>query len=187
MSNDFKTVIEGLRTGNEVYYKQLYTEHYPSVQKFIIKNSGYTNDAQDIFQDAMLVLLQKLKTDDFVLTASLKTYIIAIVKNLWFKKLRNISYYREIELSENYSSKFYCDISSSILKEKTYWEKLQTYMSKLTTHCNHLLQSIFLNNKSIRTIQKEFGYSSVHNAQNQKHKCISQLRRISSEHELGDS
>ena len=37
---------------------------------------------------------------------------------------------------------------------------------------------MFFKNKNIEEIQKEFGYSSRHNAQNQKHKCIEQVRKI---------
>jgi hypothetical protein len=37
---------------------------------------------------------------------------------------------------------------------------------------------MFFENKNIETIQKEYGYSSRHNAQNQKHKCIEQVRKV---------
>lgn len=186
MSHISNQTITDLRTGSRLAYEALYKEHYTSVERFILKNSGTVDDARDIFQDSLLVLFQKLKADDFELTASLKTYIIAISKNLWFKKLRHISYYAEVKMTEAFSNKFYEEISSSILHEKTYWEKLQTYMDKITAHCNYLLQAMFLKRKSIETIQQEFGYTSVHNAQNQKHKCINQLRKVKEVHELAE-
>jgi DNA-directed RNA polymerase specialized sigma24 family protein len=52
------------------------------VEYFILNNNGRTDDAEDIFQDTMIVLLEKLRQDDFMLTASIKTYIMAIAKNL---------------------------------------------------------------------------------------------------------
>ncbi len=187
MNDTSEQIVANLRNGNRESYKALYKENFASVEKFIVNNSGTPDDAKDIFQDAMLVLIQKLRGDNFELTASLKTYIIAICKNLWFKKLRKISYHREIELTEIQSDQFYCEISSSIYNEKTYWEKLQTYLRKITAHCNYLIQSMFFKNKNIEDIQKEFGYSSLHNAQNQKHKCITQLRKIKEAHELADT
>jgi RNA polymerase sigma factor (sigma-70 family) len=156
----------------------MYKENFVSVEKFITKNSGTIDDAKDIFQDTLLVLIEKLRADNFELTASLKTYIIAISKNLWLKKLRYQSYYWQTEFSETLSNKFSSEISLSINDEKSYWEKLQTYLSKITAHCNRLLQSMFFENKNIETIQKEYGYSSRHNAQNQKHKCIEQVRKV---------
>ncbi len=175
--------IAGLKNGQRLTYEILYKETFPSVKTFIIKNSGTIDDAKDIFQDTLIVLIEKLRADNFELTASLKTYIIAISKNLWFKKLRHQSYYQKTEFSEGLSDKFNSEISSSINDEKSYWEKLQTYLSNITAHCNHLLQSMFFKNKNIEDIQKEYGYSSRHNAQNQKHKCIQQVRKVKEAHQ----
>lgn len=128
-------------------------------------------------------MIEKLRADNFELTASLKTYIVAISKNLWFKKLRYNSYYRQTEFSAELSEKFNSEITSSINEEKSYWEKLQTYLAKVSSHCNRLLQSMFFKNKNIEEIQKEYGYSSRHNAQNQKHKCIQQVRKVKEAHQ----
>ena len=178
MNDAPQQIIANLKNGNSRTYEALYQENFSSVEKFIVRNSGTIDDAKDVFQDTLLVLIEKLQADNFELTASLKTYIIAISKNLWFKKLRYQSYYRQTELSDAFSDKFNSEISSSINDEKSYWEKLQTYLSKITAHCNHLLQSMFFKNKNIEAIQKEYGYSSRHNAQNQKHKCIEQVRKV---------
>lgn len=178
MNEISEQMIANLRNGNRASYETLYKENFASVEKFITKNSGTIDDAKDIFQDTLFVLIEKLRADNFELTASLKTYIIAISKNLWFKKLRYQSYYRQTEFSEALSNKFNSEISLSINDEKSYWEKLQTYLSKITAHCNHLLQSMFFENKNIEAIQKEYCYSSRHNAQNQKHKCIEQVRKV---------
>lgn len=178
MNEISEQMVANLRNGNRASYETLYKENFASVEKFITKNSGTIDDAKDIFQDTLLVLIEKLRADNFELTASLKTYIVVISKNLWFKKLRYQSYYRQTEFSEALSNKFNSEISLSINDEKSYWEKLQTYLSKITAHCNHLLQSMFFKNKNIEAIQKEYGYSSRHNAQNQKHKCIEQVRKV---------
>lgn len=37
---------------------------------------------------------------------------------------------------------------------------------------------MFFKNKPIEQIQKEYGYSTKHNAQNQKHKCVEQIRKV---------
>ena len=121
-------------------------------------------------------MVEKIYADDFELTASFSTYIYAIGKNLWLKKLRNISYHKEIAFNDFNTTNFYTEISTSIETEMTYMEKLQTLMRKISAHCYKLLRSMFFLNKKIEEIQKEFGYSTKHNAQNQKYKCIEQLK-----------
>ena len=178
MSYNSAELISQLKNGSSDAYNPLYEKSYPSVEKFIVNNCGTVNDAKDIFQDTLLVLFKKVREDNFELTASLKTYVIAISKNLWFKKLRHISNQQETSLTDFHSNKFFCEIESAILKEKSYLERLQIYLTKISSHCNHLLQSMFFKSKTIEDIQLEYGYTSKHNAHNQKHKCVQQVRKV---------
>ncbi len=106
----------------------MYEQNYQFVERFVLKNNGNVDDAKDIFQDIMLALIEKIYADDFELTASLSTYIFAIGKNLWLKKLRNISYHKEITPNDFNTTSLYADISSSIETKMTNREKLQTLM-----------------------------------------------------------
>ena len=73
MNNSSEQLIANLRKGNRSSYEALYKENFTPVERFIVNNSGTTDDAKDIFQDTLLVLFSKLKGDNFELTASLKT------------------------------------------------------------------------------------------------------------------
>ena len=42
---------------------------------YVKQNNGTSSDAEDLYQDALIVLLEKLSQDNFHLSASLKTYI----------------------------------------------------------------------------------------------------------------
>jgi DNA-directed RNA polymerase specialized sigma24 family protein len=107
MSYDSTELISQLKNGSSDAYIALYQKSYPSVEKFIVNNSGTVDDAKDIFQDTLLVLFKKVREDNFELTASVKTYIIAISKNLWCKKLRHISGRQETSLTDFHSTNFF--------------------------------------------------------------------------------
>ena len=169
-------IIEDLKGESNYAFGVLYKEHFGMVSRFVINNNGEADDAEDIFQDTMLVLVEKLRQDNFHLTASIKTYIMAIAKNLWLKRLRTA--YWEIEYTELYDNNFFEDINLAIEQEKSYWDKLQSYMHKLTDHCKGLIHDIFFKEKAIEQIQQKYGYSTKHNAQNQKHKCVEQIRKV---------
>ncbi|SDE64779.1 RNA polymerase sigma factor [Riemerella columbipharyngis] len=170
-----QNIIWRLKNQDNHSFGLLYENYFDMVNRFVTKNSGRTSDAEDIFQDTMVVLISKLNRDDFQLTASIKTYIMAIAKNLWLKKLRKT--YREVEFTENYTDAFFEEITESIEQEKSYREKLRSYMGKITAHCRKLIYEIFFKEKSTQQIQQEYGYSSRHNVNNQKYKCIEQIRR----------
>ena len=174
-------ILIDLKTENNFAFGRLYQNNFHRISKFVQNNNGNVEDAEDIFQDAMMVLVEKLRQDDFQLTASIDTYTYAICKNLWLKKLRNRNY--ELSIEQIQSSDFIHEIDKSIESEKTYWEKLKGYLIKITNHCNRLIHDIFFKEKTIEQIQKDYGYSSKHNAQNQKYKCVEQIRRVKEEEE----
>lgn len=174
-------ILNDLKGENNNAFGLLYKEYFGMVNRFVINNNGESIDAEDIFQDTMLVLVEKLRQDNFELTASMKTYIMAIAKNLWLKHLR--THKKVVEFSELYDNNFFEEINLAIEQEKNYWDKLQNYMHKITEHCKGLIHDMFFKEKAIEQIQKEYGYSTKHNAQNQKHKCVEQIRRVKEEEE----
>src|ERR1043166_3932789 len=54
---------------------------------WVRNNGGSGDDAADIFQEAMVVLFEKAQHEDFRLSCKIGTYLFAVSKHLWFKKL----------------------------------------------------------------------------------------------------
>lgn len=169
-------ILWDLKGENNTAFRQIYKAYFGMVNRFVTNISGKTNDAEDLFQDTMIVLIEKLRKDDFELTASIKTYIMAISKNLWFKQLRHAG--REVEFTDVRDNQFYEEIDLAIEDEKSYKDKLQTFIHRVSKHCQGLIHDMFFKEKSIDQIQKNYGYSTRHNAQNQKHKCVEQIRKV---------
>lgn len=176
---DHSEMLSALKSHNQLAYNKLYIDYYPTVLKFIINNSGSEADAEDTFQEALMVLIGKLEYDNFKLTASLQTYLVAISKNIWFKKLRNRHF--EIEVTDLSRADFLDELDQAIENEKSYLERLKLYLNKISKHCNKLINDMFFGGKTIEEVQADYGYSSRHNAINQKHKCINQIRRVKEE------
>lgn len=166
----------GLKAKENQSYEILYKFYYPSVRHFIIKNNGTIDDAKDIFQETICVLLEKVPKDDFNLTSSLKTYIFAISSNLWLKRLRdaNKMIKSDVDVYEKYLTDY--EEAESDINEKNASRALNVF-KVITNKCITLLKAIFYDEKNIDTVTKEFGYTNKHNAQNQKFKCLEQARK----------
>ncbi len=168
-------ILKDLKSENNKAFGEMYKKYFGMVSYYVVNNNGRLDDAEDIFQDTMMVLLEKLRQDNFVLTATLKTYIMAIAKNLWLKRLRTT--YAKLQFTDLCDIGFLAQISQTIEQDSTYWEKLQIYLTKITSHCKGLIHDMFFKEKTIAQIQEEYGYSAKHNAQNQKYKCMEQIRK----------
>jgi len=83
-------IIIDLKGENTYAFGGMYKNYFGMVNRFVINNNGTTNDAEDIFQDTMLILVEKLRKDNFGLTAFLKTYIMAISQRWECQKCRHL-------------------------------------------------------------------------------------------------
>mgnify|MGYP000053007946 CR=1 FL=1 len=83
-------IIDGIATNNSKVINEIYAKHSQYIWTFVLKNNGTTEDAKDIFQEAILAIYQKTQQDELKLTCSFRTYLYGICQRLWFKKLRKI-------------------------------------------------------------------------------------------------
>ncbi len=162
-----------LQLRNEVRnaYDLLYSEYFPSVMKHILQNSGSNEDAEDIFHDTVLIFLQKIRQPEFVLTSSLKTYLFAIARNLWLKKLKKDKQLPTSALPEHVP--FVDDYDGTI--DSSY--KVDILLTRITLHCRRVIKAIFIYRVSMESLMQKMGWKNRHTAANQQYKCIQQMKR----------
>ncbi|MES2478013.1 MAG: sigma-70 family RNA polymerase sigma factor [Bacteroidota bacterium] len=168
-------ILDALKSEQNKAYESLYDSYFGKVSRFICHNNGNARDAEDVFQDAMMVLVQKIRNDHFRLTASMGTYIMAISKNIWLNRLRNSK--RQEEKSDKYFKTVFMEVDEAIDQERFYKSQLQKYIYKVSKHCQAVIDDVFFKGKTTEQIQNDYGYSSKQNAANQQYKCVEQLRR----------
>lgn len=168
--------VAALRKRDNAAYKLLYTFYYPTIAGFVKKNNGTDADAEDVFQETIIVLLDKVPKEDFILTSSIKTYIFAVASNIWLKRLRDAK--RVTKLEQDYELE---DMTLAEWEEKeaavTKQNALQRIFAKLTKHCVIFLTKTFLAGVSREQLIAEMGYRNSHTFDNQKYKCLDQARK----------
>ena len=75
------SAIERLQQGDREVLIELYKENERMVRKYIMENSGTSDDAEDLLQDALVILWQNARKPNFELHAKISTYLFAIVRN----------------------------------------------------------------------------------------------------------
>jgi|SRR5665213_1563616 len=173
-------IISALRDGNQKsVLKELY-QYYPVVRQMILKNSGNKHDAEDIYQEALIVFCRKVKENDFKLTSSLKTFLFSISRLQWMNELRKrkststkiTSDEKDFpELTETDSEKF-----SNYLQEEEKYRRAENVLMSLGEKCRKLLQLFYSQNKSFKEIADELDFSNEKVAKNQKYRCMEKAR-----------
>ena len=81
-------LLEGLRRGTNDVVSYIYKSSFPSILHLILANNGTEDEAKDIFQEAVMVLYDKVLQHDFVLRSKISTFLYAVCRRLWLKQLR---------------------------------------------------------------------------------------------------
>ncbi|MBQ4819726.1 sigma-70 family RNA polymerase sigma factor [Aquimarina sp. MMG016] len=149
-------VLEGIRTGNRAVIKEFYKENFKYIRKYIIQNSGNQEDVEDVFQDAMMILYEKIEFEPLELKASLRTYFFGICKNLWKKRLRRMK--KIIISDEVFTSEEIQEDITTILDTNDREYLYRKYFIQLSDTCQQLLSLVF-KNKTTLEIASSMGYS----------------------------
>ncbi|WP_037576426.1 RNA polymerase sigma factor [Sporocytophaga myxococcoides] len=166
-------IVEELKSEDSEAYERLYKYYFPTILSFIKRNKGNEADAEDIFQEAVLVLLQKIRQPNFILTSGLKTYLFAIAKNLWLKQLRD----KKVISSNNIES-WQNDVElPHEASEKSLDQKLSEWLKRITENCQKILIAIFFYKEPMDNLIKKMGWKNKHTGANQQYKCIQQLKK----------
>jgi RNA polymerase sigma factor (sigma-70 family) len=80
-------IMEGLRERNAAVIQFVYRKYFRQIRSFVEANSGTRMDAEDVFQDALVVIYQKSISGSLVLSSTLNTFLYSICKNLWRQQL----------------------------------------------------------------------------------------------------
>ena len=79
-------LLEGLRNSTPAAFEALYRRYYRMVAKQAADQGITDAEAEDVFQEVLIILVRKVREADFTLTAKLSTFLFAIARNLILKK-----------------------------------------------------------------------------------------------------
>lgn len=165
--------------GDSRIISKMYKLFFPSVAYMITNNSGTQEEARDIFQEAVMVLYDKITHQNFELNCKLNTFLYAVSRRLWLKQLSrrghtsnttDISDFEDILKVED-------DIQQHQELENKF-EQMEEAMNQLGEPCKTLLQDFYIGNLSMQDITEKFGYTNSDNAKTQKYKCLQRLKKI---------
>lgn len=170
-------LLEGLAANDTSAIETIYRENYSTIQAFIVKNSGYPEDARDIFQEAMIVLFEKAKQESFELSCQIKTFIYSVCRRLWLKRLQQQSrYYPASEtIKETVPVEDELEVHEKLNVDLTLMENA---LNKIGDPCKSILEAYYIQKKSMPEIAEAFGYTNADNAKTQKYKCLLRLKKI---------
>ena len=169
--------ILGILNNSETMLKRIYVAYFPMILQLVISNNGDEDDAKDVYQEAIIVLYNKVRAGNFELSSKLKTFIYSVCRRLWLKRLRQKSKYGgDIhDLQEFISVEE--DVTSHEEKDIQF-DKMEGSLKQLGEPCKTIIEDYYMYGKSMQEICEKFGYTNADNAKTQKYKCLQRLKKL---------
>lgn len=162
---------------NSIVLRELYRTHYHMIVNLVCSNSGTEQEAKDIYQESLITFYEKVRRPDFVLTCKIKTYLYAVCRRLWLKRLAEKKrFLPNIDPGEEFAG------IDQEMSEITESERKSAFIGKsleeLGEPCRSLIEGFYIHDLSMEDLREKHGYTSADNAKNQKYKCLQRLKKI---------
>ena len=172
---DNETYIKGLREKDPNVLRAIYRNYAPRIERHVMGNGGSSDDAKDVFQDALMVLYQKVKASDFMLTSQFFTYLFSISHYIWDRK-RKKKANQTVTIHDDDRLIDVDNIEQDIILRERHNVFRQNFM-KLGIFCQQLLQHFF-DSKNMKEIARLMGLKNEHTARNRKYRCQKKLEEL---------
>lgn len=174
---DDDLILVEIRKNNDQVLRVLYRKHYAMAVHLVCSNNGTEQEAKDIYQEAIIAFYERVQQSDFVLTCKIKTYIYAVCRRLWLKRLaekKRVS----APIAEAETFVGVEEEMMSIEENERRFSRMGEALSALGEPCRTIIEDFYIHDLSMEMISEKFGYTNADNAKNQKYKCLQRLKKL---------
>jgi|SRR5450432_2264254 len=156
----------------------LYITQFDITTRYVNQNSGNDEDAQDIFQELVLVFIELVKKNKFRGESSVSTFLYALTRNIWLNELkkRNRAKLRDEKFDKQQPGTD-MDVSHFIMHREMK-TVLMRMVDNLGEPCKKILLAFYFDNLAMKDILLATAYDNEQVVRNKKYKCLKQLEQL---------
>ncbi|MGF6929709.1 DNA-directed RNA polymerase specialized sigma24 family protein [Chitinophaga sp. W2I13] len=161
-----------MRTHEDQWLEEIYRNTLPRVAGMIYRMGGHLEMAKDIFQDAVIIYLEKQQQNKLPAGVPAEAYITGIARILAVRKLKQSGPHIPLD-----------DIEGDIGVPADYYapppvaKPVLEYVKAAGKKCLQLLHAFYYDHLSIPEITAGFNFKTEHSASVQKYKCLEKIRK----------
>ncbi len=155
---------------SEEQYIALYDQVYPVVASLVRRSGGTRDDADDIFQDAVIVAMEAHTRGTVI--ADMERYVTGVARHLMLRRLSG----QKLNISlDNYEAVLTVPDEDELKPQASV---LLRFLQQSGKKCMDLLSDVYFSGSSLADLAVQHGFKSVRSLSVQKHKCLTKLRSI---------
>lgn len=163
---------EKLGRNDPTVVRMLYKQHFPAVKQYVLQNSGTTNDAEDMFQEALTILWLKVKEGSLLPNSEPGAFLFQVAKNKWLDVVRSAAHKHMRILHDERQPDVYSEMADDT-EEKL--ARLREVYARLDDKCRQVLDQFYFERKDLATIASAMGVEEE-SIRTIKYRCMMKLR-----------
>jgi RNA polymerase sigma factor (sigma-70 family) len=175
--------IEALRHNDPAAIRDIFRLHAGPAIRWVTQHGGSRDDAEDVFQEALVAVFEKAQKPDFVLTCPLGALLHVIYSRKWIDRLRQKKRDAAVRNAEErrYESEPVeqdaLTLAEEAIAEQTRQDKLGKAFAQISELCQRLL-TLLSNGTSPREAAQLLQMNSTDTLFRRKHACVTRWREI---------
>lgn len=177
--NKKEEILKSIKTGqNQKVLDWLYHSSLNKVRAYIKNNSGNHEEANDIFQDAVIIFFQKVLRNEFDQKQDIDGFIFTVAKHLWIDKIRKEKTAKKY--NDSLDPDTYIDANDQLyqLMEKEKTSRMKKAFEQLDEKCREILNSSIHLRLSMKEICEQLGYKNESVAKSAHYRCKKYLAKV---------
>ena len=168
------TWVKGLLCNDQALVRSLYAAHFPAVRQYVLKNSGTTDDAQDVFQEAVTVLWLQVREGRFDTNAEPDPggFLFRVAKFKWLDVVRSAAH-RNMKVLHDDGDHVPTEERDLETEERIL--RLREVYAKLDDKCRQVLDQFYFERKDLASIAAAMGVEEE-SIRTIKYRCMMKLR-----------
>ena len=170
-------IMDRFESGDEEGAFKLLYDYFPKIEKMLLGYGASEDDARDIFQEALIILSNKVHQPDFEIKAKISTYLYSMCRFMCKDVIKSKKHTVDIDQFHTLHEEVVTDHEQ---KEEQF-EQVDEILKQLGEKCMRILIGYYYKKKSMKALAEEFGYATVNSAKNQKYKCLERAKKMAIE------
>lgn len=150
--------------------KLLYRK-WPEIKRYLKSFGCKSSDAEDLFQEALLIYCRKKEDPSFVLTTDAFFYVRNTCKLLWYNQARKAGNNPTFELEKDVE-----EMEDDWFQKEMKLRTIEISMQKLGKQCRDILQLFYGFGWNMTEIAKKVGLRNDKVAKAQKYRCLQKAK-----------
>ncbi len=165
---------------SERAFQRVYNNCKKKCLGFLKINGAPVDEAEDIYQDAVIVFYEKVLDKSYTQQSSIQVYLNSICRYHWLNRIRDN---REIQTPEDFDfdksiTDWHIPYDGEKEEKINRIEQALQKMKEAGGNCYSILYGFFYEKKSMEDIAQAFNYTDADNAKQQKARCQKRLKEM---------